>query len=558
MDSPYLQHNGLVGDSMMAIENNTTSGSFLDSPMRMEASPQTSQTVTGISSATNIDSSILRPEGAAPLAPTTTALPSPRPAAVDDRLTLRHLRVSAASNHPNVINSVSVGCESEDIIMEQATTPITASAALASTGYATQTEQTTRHNEQDGTLFMDGDNIGTRGEDNENEDDDDDDDGIDLVIQSRQNLVPETQTFVASSPPMLSTTPLQPVEHAQLSPRSAAALTSSMYAGRSSWGQPLHVASAISDHLLAMPRRQMHGYSSNPYFRRASISMLTNQSGANGDSAMDQPYRYSGTELSRHGPAAYPMGLVSPPSTLLYEYDYEYDDEHIPNQYYNDVITSSSMTTFATNACDSHDTESFSRPLAFEVVYADGGDFNESHSVKNVLKNDSSVYCSRRSSNINICLKLTEADQPFVLTGFKARAPTSGFTAPCKEGLIFVSHEPIPLERASAFDNMTKERYDEYMRCMAQGGGIETMLEKHGANFVDSFLPAAFFQLESPQESCAIEFNPTRSGRYVLIKLLRARGVATECPENIDVQYLGLYGKPPFYAVLPQPEHKAV
>jgi hypothetical protein len=32
------------------------------------------------------------------------------------------------------------------------------------------------------------------------------------------------------------------------------------------------------------------------------------------------------------------------------------------------------------------------RPLKFELCYSDGGEFNASHAVDNVLRNDASVY----------------------------------------------------------------------------------------------------------------------------------------------------------------------
>ncbi|KAG0241412.1 Heteroproteinous nuclear ribonucleoprotein U-like protein 1 [Actinomortierella wolfii] len=489
---------GLDGNSSaMTVESsNSNAAEWQVRPVTPSAS--------SISSATNINSDVSQPDTV--VHATSTAHSSQR-TSVDDRLTLRHLRVSAFSSHSSLSDTAPVACESEDTIMEQDVTPIPTSTAFAPAGYALSSEEPARDSEQGRQTYMeDSARSDSRGDgDHDDEDDvDDDDDGIDLVIQSRQNLVPETRSFVASAPPMFSTASLHPVEHAQLSPRSAAALTSSMHAGRSSWGEPSQVTSSITNQLPAMTRQQQtHNYENNPYFRRASISILTNH---------------------------YDSTTAGMPSPMTQEHGFESE------QSVNDV-SSSSVNSHSEPHCSDG-----SRPLSFEVVYADGGDFNESHSVDNVLKNDGTVYCSRRSSNINICLKLAEAEQSFVLTGFKARAPTSGFTAPCKEGLIFVSHDPIPLERVSVFDNMTKDRYDEYMRRMTHEGGIEAMLEKHGANFVDSFMPAAFFQLESPEESCSIEFNPARSGRYVLIKLLRARGVNSECPENIDVQYLGLYG----------------
>lgn len=81
--------------------------------------------------------------------------------------------------------------------------------------------------------------------------------------------------------------------------------------------------------------------------------------------------------------------------------------------------------------------------LRMEVLSCDGGEYYDKdypiglHSVQNVLKNDSSVYCSH-SSRCNLLLKHS-GDAPFALEKIVIRAPNRGFTAPVQEGLIFVS-----------------------------------------------------------------------------------------------------------------------
>jgi len=121
-----------------------------------------------------------------------------------------------------------------------------------------------------------------------------------------------------------------------------------------------------------------------------------------------------------------------------------------------------------------------------------------------------STSCSsRRSANINICLRLAEPHQTCVLTQFKAKSPTTGFTAPCKEGLIFVSHEPIALEKTTFFDDMTRERYDEYMENLYRGHGFEQLLRRHGAN-ADALVPAGFFQMDGSDETSILDLTPNR------------------------------------------------
>ncbi|ORZ07487.1 hypothetical protein BCR41DRAFT_159322 [Lobosporangium transversale] len=91
---------------------------------------------------------------------------------------------------------------------------------------------------------------------------------------------------------------------------------------------------------------------------------------------------------------------------------------------------------------------------------------------------------------------------------------------------------------------MTRDRYEEYMKGIndSDGSAYRKILQTHGAD-ADALIPAAFFQMDGPDETCTLDLTPTRSGRYVLIKLLRSRcSNGLQRPENIDLQYLGLIG----------------
>ena len=112
-----------------------------------------------------------------------------------------------------------------------------------------------------------------------------------------------------------------------------------------------------------------------------------------------------------------------------------------------------------------------------------------------------------------------------MLTQFKAKAPTTGFTAPCKEGLIFISHQPIPLETTAYFDNMTRQGYDEYMKFIKDGSRFSRMLEQHGPA-ADAMVPAAFFQMDGTEDTCTLDFTPNR---YVAWSRLFYEHEATSC-----------------------------
>ncbi|KAG9286194.1 hypothetical protein G9A89_014180 [Geosiphon pyriformis] len=167
-------------------------------------------------------------------------------------------------------------------------------------------------------------------------------------------------------------------------------------------------------------------------------------------------------------------------------------------------------------------------PLCFNVIYCDGGFYSEAYNVENILRNDNLVYWL--STNINIILRFNDQtqdvmDSAFVLTKIVVKAPTHGYTAPCKEGLIFVSHEPISLEATSKYDDFTRSDYD-------------ALIESGENGRIEDGWPAAYFHLDSSTYYTSHTFSPTRSGKFVLVKLLRSEGDE----DNIDLQYLGLIG----------------
>ncbi|CAG8516174.1 10059_t:CDS:2, partial [Ambispora gerdemannii] len=169
-------------------------------------------------------------------------------------------------------------------------------------------------------------------------------------------------------------------------------------------------------------------------------------------------------------------------------------------------------------------------PLSFDIVYCDGGYYSDSYNVENILRNDNNVYCSSKSTNINIILRFHDHNQdvmdaPFVLTKIIVKAPTQGYTAPCKEGLIFVSHEPISLEATSKYDDFTESDFQALL-----ASGVNGRIEDHW--------PAAYFRLDSRTNFITQNINPNRSGKFILVKLLRSEGDE----DNIDLQYLGLIG----------------
>ncbi|KAE8355533.1 hypothetical protein BDV28DRAFT_128834 [Aspergillus coremiiformis] len=78
--------------------------------------------------------------------------------------------------------------------------------------------------------------------------------------------------------------------------------------------------------------------------------------------------------------------------------------------------------------------------LKMELASCDGGTYEtdgESSWPENVLRNDSSVYCTK-SERCNLILK-HRGETPFCLKKIVIKAPKSGYDAPIQEGMVFVS-----------------------------------------------------------------------------------------------------------------------
>ncbi|KAI8885322.1 hypothetical protein K501DRAFT_180308 [Backusella circina FSU 941] len=169
-------------------------------------------------------------------------------------------------------------------------------------------------------------------------------------------------------------------------------------------------------------------------------------------------------------------------------------------------------------------------PLYFDIVAEDGGRYSSTYSIENVLKNDGTVYCSERRGTMNILLQYkgwlgnhNQKQKSCALSHIILKSPQYGYTAPFKDGMIFLSHEPIDIEKTRRFDTFTKQDYKRYRK-------------QNSNNNSNGIEPTAFFSAGHSRQ--AIINMRSRSTRYVLIKLLRADHES----ENMDVQYIGFVG----------------
>ena len=208
-----------------------------------------------------------------------------------------------------------------------------------------------------------------------------------------------------------------------------------------------------------------------------------------------------------------------------------------------------------------------SRYLPMHIVNCDGGEYGAEYLTNNVLKNDTSVYCTVKQRNVNLLFQYRPqdpgvVDAQFWLTSFTIKAPSKGFTAPLREGLVFVSDKPITPELTAHFDNFTSSKYREWKHRHLDDEGNMTAFGPVGyfklspsTNYSTSQCFVKSRRLPRPSEDQPQQWisSPTKlRGRYVLVKLLRSdRFTDVDLNDvldhpsrgnNIDVQFLGFKG----------------
>ncbi|KAI9294098.1 hypothetical protein K502DRAFT_366134 [Neoconidiobolus thromboides FSU 785] len=170
--------------------------------------------------------------------------------------------------------------------------------------------------------------------------------------------------------------------------------------------------------------------------------------------------------------------------------------------------------------------------LHFDVIKSDGGEHNHIYSINNILSEDSGVYSSQKKQNVNVLLKFNPgitgvADPSCVITKATAQSPFEGFTAPCTEIILFLSHKAIQIEDMEKYDDIS---YEEYRQCVKEP-------EKHPWRVKD--LPVdSYIILDKDKNYVKTQTIPFRMARYIGLKLIRSQGDLG----NIDFQYFSVKG----------------
>ncbi|KAI8343641.1 hypothetical protein BC941DRAFT_509059, partial [Chlamydoabsidia padenii] len=100
--------------------------------------------------------------------------------------------------------------------------------------------------------------------------------------------------------------------------------------------------------------------------------------------------------------------------------------------------------------------------------------------------------------------------------------PQTGYTPPCREGMILISHHPFDKKETRQFDNFTRLDYEQYQ-------------ESRDENNRDDRL-AAWFQITDDQP-LVVDLSD-RSGQYLWIKLFPSEHEG----DSIDLLYIGFIG----------------
>lgn len=206
-----------------------------------------------------------------------------------------------------------------------------------------------------------------------------------------------------------------------------------------------------------------------------------------------------------------------------------------------------------------------------QLVSCDGGSYDEEHPPKNILRNDETVYCSRKRNCVNIQLKHNDLNnQPFELSSIQIKAPKLGYSSPVTCGMVFVSMHEIKMHRNDNIDSSEQEQGLSEAEYLAQSlwdeqpslalsatgeeehenddvsersedfdvmfGGIEYPPFSHKTCIPDSEIHASsggrcgqiadtdishssVFNINPLTHSATIDFYPHLSGRYILFKL---------------------------------------
>ncbi|KAJ1659732.1 hypothetical protein IWQ61_001226 [Dispira simplex] len=160
-----------------------------------------------------------------------------------------------------------------------------------------------------------------------------------------------------------------------------------------------------------------------------------------------------------------------------------------------------------------------------------------SHRVENILRPNTSYFSVRRRTNVGIRLRFAPEtrdvgipDAPtFTTTHVSMCSPMGRQVAPCTECMIFISHEPVKINRLLRYNGFTYPQFQELMTKYAKNPSIFRHSDP---------IPLAYLRPSDDDGFVDTAKVPALSGRYIFVKPLRSSKSAA----NLDLQYIAIRG----------------
>jgi len=166
--------------------------------------------------------------------------------------------------------------------------------------------------------------------------------------------------------------------------------------------------------------------------------------------------------------------------------------------------------------------------FTLSIISCSAENYGDYYCKENVLEEDSKVYCTKLGYNLNVSMVFNILNVPDGAVAFVKEfvlvAPGSGYSAPIKDSIVFLSQEQPDPNLQIDTDNMTLSYFEE-------------QLATHPADRKIKFMPDAF--LSCPQRGrLRYTFKEPLPARFIHLKMLNAYGR----DNNIDISGFFVYG----------------
>eukprot|EP01119_Soliformovum_irregulare_P017292 TRINITY_DN5115_c0_g1_i2.p1 TRINITY_DN5115_c0_g1~~TRINITY_DN5115_c0_g1_i2.p1 ORF type:complete len:2108 (+),score=625.85 TRINITY_DN5115_c0_g1_i2:350-6673(+) len=187
-------------------------------------------------------------------------------------------------------------------------------------------------------------------------------------------------------------------------------------------------------------------------------------------------------------------------------------------------------SSFLQNAVNQHkkSLDKISNKIKLKVLSSDGKS-DAFDTVDNMFKDSYDYYSTDKAKNVNV---IATSDEEFMVKSVYIEAHRGfGVVNPIRNALVWVLDDKPDLPKFSAFDDFTKDKWEEFSKKPL--GAMDPVAYLH----VPAGSANATFKLETP-----------RKGKFILIKLL-----SSSSSSRLDITYFAANGQPgPFSGLMQQ------